>query len=62
MSNIGSSCVECNECLDITEEDGKIITSLTADRINPKLDHNLDNTQPMCLDCNRKKSDRVCSE
>ena len=34
MSNIGSCCVECNECLEIEVVDDKILTSLTADRIN----------------------------
>ena len=41
--------------MEIEVIDEKIVTSLTADRINPKFDHNLNNIQPMCLDCNRNK-------
>jgi len=39
-------------------EDGKFISNISADRIDNKLCHTKENCRLMCVDCNKKRSDK----
>jgi hypothetical protein len=58
LDNLGKQCIYCNEVLDYSVEDNKIVCNLTADRKNNNQPHDLDNIQPVCCHCNCSKSNR----
>ena len=59
LDNLGKQCIYCNEILDYSVEDDKIVCNLTADRKDNNQPHDLDNIQPVCCHCNCSKSNRL---
>ena len=52
MNNFKSNCVSCGCSLGYEIENGKVITSLTANRKHNDDGHNMINIEPMCNFCN----------
>jgi hypothetical protein len=50
----GKDCLRCkNECLTYDEDDdGRLVSNLTANRIDNSRAHQIDNIEPMCWHCN----------
>ena len=54
----GSSCGNCGDCLTYPIENGKIESSLSAQRIDNEVGHTIDNIIPFCVYCNCSLSNR----
>ena len=48
----GKDCPVCGDGLTYDIEDGKMVSNLTANRIDNNRSHQLDNIEPMCCYCN----------
>ena len=48
----GKDCPMCGDGLTYDIEDGKMVSNLTANRIDNNRSHQLDNIEPMCCYCN----------
>ena len=55
---IGTSCGSCGDCLTYSRAGCKIDCNLTAQRIDCKVGHQLDNVVPFCTWCNMALSNR----
>ena len=54
----GSCCGNCGDCLSYSVENGKIESNMTAQRIDNKVAHVIDNLLPFCNYCNCALSNR----
>ena len=58
---IGRPCHNsCGDCLTYERNDqGRIVSNITAQRLDNDLGHELENVVPMCMECNRQLSNRT---
>ena len=54
----GSRCGNCDDCLSSTRKDNTIESNLTAQRIDKRVAHQLDNIIPFCKYCNCASSNK----
>ena len=59
LRHLGTDCQNCGMCMCWEIVNNKIVSDLTADRIDNSKGHNLDNIQPLCKYCNCSKSNRT---
>lgn len=55
---LGKYCRMCREGLTYEEEDGKLVSNLTANRPDDSRAHQLDSIEPMCRHCNVRLGNR----
>ena len=54
----GTDCQNCGMCMCWEIVDNRVVSDLTADRLDNSKAHNLDNIQPLCRYCNCSKGNR----